>query len=148
MDRHLSKPFRRAERAARLDDIAGAHACSAASTVAGVDDFDRATWAELRDLFGSDGVLCLRDTLVADLPTQRARLAEALRDHDLAAFKRLAHTLRGVSLQLGANALAAQWLYAEKTATNGDVGVFQLGVGLIERHAVLVQRICSETTEP
>src|SRR3546814_1554827 len=60
MDRHLSKPFRRAELAALLDDIAGAHACSAASTVAGVDDFDRATWAELRDLFGSDGVLCLR----------------------------------------------------------------------------------------
>src|SRR3546814_8148664 len=46
MDRHLSKPFRRAELAALLDDIAGAHACSAASTVAGVDDFDRATWAE------------------------------------------------------------------------------------------------------
>src|SRR3546814_3805152 len=108
MVRHLSKPFRLAELAALLDDIAGAHACSAASTVAGVDDFDRATWAELRELFGSDGVLCLRDTLVADLPTQRARLAEALRDHDLAAFKRLAHTLRGVSLQLGANALAAQ----------------------------------------
>src|SRR3546814_16164059 len=91
MDRHLSKPFRRAELAALLDDIAGAHACSAASTVAGVDDFDRATWAELRDLFGSDGVLCLRDTLVADLPTQRARLAEALRDHDLPAFTRLAN---------------------------------------------------------
>src|SRR3546814_15877538 len=42
MDRHLSKPFRRAELAALLDDIAGAHACRAASTVAGVDDFDRA----------------------------------------------------------------------------------------------------------
>src|SRR3546814_2719242 len=33
MDRHLSTPFRRAELAALLDDIAGAHACSAASTV-------------------------------------------------------------------------------------------------------------------
>src|SRR3546814_15018976 len=100
MDRHLSKPFRRAELAALLDDIAGAHACSAASTVAGVDDFDRATWAELRDLFGSDGVPCLRDTLVADLPTQRARLAEALRHPALAAFQPPPHTPPGGRLHL------------------------------------------------
>src|SRR3546814_20605673 len=110
------------------------------SDVCSSDLFDRATWAELRELFGSDGVLCLRDTLVADLPTQRARLAEALRDHDLAAFKRLAHTLRGVSLQLGANAHAAQWLYADKHATNDAAGVFNPGVGLLERPAVLVKR--------
>src|SRR3546814_10998363 len=115
MVRHLSKPFRLAELAALLDDIAGAHACSAASTVAGVDDFDRATWAELRDLFGSDGVLCLRDTLVADLPTQRARPAAALRAPAPAAFQRPAPTPRGGSLQLGHNALAATWPSADSS---------------------------------
>src|SRR3546814_20881673 len=39
MDRPLSKPFRRAELAALLDDIAVAHACPPASPVAGVHAF-------------------------------------------------------------------------------------------------------------
>src|SRR3546814_18369709 len=83
MDRHLSKPFRRAELAALLDDIAAAHACSAASTVAGVDDFDRATSAELRELFGRAGVLCRRAPPLAALPTPRPPPAGARRHPDI-----------------------------------------------------------------
>src|SRR3546814_16098118 len=62
----------------------------------------------------------LAGALIDDLPVQRARVADAIREVDLATLRHVAHTLRGVSLQLGATALAEQWAMVERTAGAGE----------------------------
>src|SRR3546814_16373812 len=82
----------------------------------------------------------LAGALIDDLPVQRARVADAIREVDLATLRHVAHTLRGVSLQLGATALAEQWAMVERTAGAGEAGpVLRLSGELIERHATLVR---------
>src|SRR3546814_13089743 len=69
----------------------------------------------------------------------------AIREVDLATLRHVAHTLRGVSLQLGATALAEQWAMVERTAGAGEAGpVLRLSGELIERHATLVSCLCHE----
>lgn len=70
------------------------------------ESFDPATWDELLQLFGRDGVAEMLDALEGDLPRQRQQLDAALLAQDRAAIKRIAHSLRGVALQFGAEGLA------------------------------------------
>ena len=116
-----------------------------ARAVSAEDDFNGAAWSGLRELFGAAGVDKLRATLVDDLPVQQGRLADAIRDEDLSALKRLAHTMHGVSLQLGATALAGQWALAEQAAAAGEGdAALRLGASLMARHAALVERLRGE----
>lgn len=110
------------------------------------DDFDAATWAELRRLFGSAGVSRLAGVLADDLPVQQAGLTKALGDGDCAGLRRIAHALRGVSLQLGATALAELWSQAEQAAAGGDAATAgQLAMELMRRHAALVTGVRNES---
>jgi HPt (histidine-containing phosphotransfer) domain-containing protein len=96
-------------------------------------------------LFDAAGVARLAGALIDDLPVQRARIAAAIRDADLAALRQVAHALRGVSLQLGATALAGQWASVEQSAGAGEVEpALRLGGELIERHAALVECLRDE----
>lgn len=111
------------------------------------DDFDAATWADLRQLFGADGISRLVKTLVDDLPTQQRDLEAALQGGDIQELRKIAHTLRGVSAQLGASALADLWLQAEVAATCGGVALAgQRGAELMQRHAALVKRVSNEAS--
>jgi HPt (histidine-containing phosphotransfer) domain-containing protein/CheY-like chemotaxis protein len=109
------------------------------------DDFNVATWADLRQLFGASGVSRLVATLVDDLPVQRRDLEAALRNNDLQRLKKIAHTLGGVSAQLGASTLAAQWSQAEQAAAQGDAMTARRRTPeLMLRHTALVQRVRDE----
>lgn len=109
------------------------------------DDFNVATWADLRQLFGADGVLRLIGTLVDDLPIQRRSMVAALQGGDLQGLKKISHILRGISAQLGASALAEQWSQAESAAARGDGATAgRLATELMQRHAALVARIRNE----
>ncbi|AXQ31723.1 response regulator [Solimonas sp. K1W22B-7] len=110
-------------------------------------DFNAEAWSELRQLFGPDGAAKLVGALIDDLPVQQQRIADALSARDLPALKRIAHALRGVSLQIGAGALAALCADTEAAATEGRTeAAAALGASLIQRHAALVERLRDETT--
>lgn len=135
-DEVLVKPLALADLAELLD--------RAASAKAGAD-FDPATWAKLLHLFGRRGAHALVQTLVDDLPVQRERVATAIRNRDLAALKRVAHSLRGTSLQLGATALAELCTRTELAAVADDCeSALGLGAAMIGRHAALVERLRRE----
>ncbi|MDP3856788.1 MAG: response regulator [Stagnimonas sp.] len=109
-------------------------------------DFDAATWAELRRLFGADGAARLAGVLADDLPVQQAGLARAASDGDCLGLRRIAHALQGVSLQLGATALAGLWSKVEAAATQGDAaGAGQLATELMRRHCSLVTEVRNES---
>lgn len=109
------------------------------------DDFNAQTWAELRQMFGPDGTAQLVQALVGDLPTQQQRMASAIGDRDLPALKRVAHALRGVSLQMGAEALARLCTEAENAAAAGRAdAATDLGARLMRRHEALVERLRDE----
>ncbi len=113
---------------------------------AGTGDFNAEAWAELREMFGTDGAAQLAGAVVDDLPLQQQRMADAIRDQDLIALKRIAHALRGVSLQLGAEALAELCTQTEAAAAAGQASAaIELGTRLIGRHAALAERLRHET---
>lgn len=110
------------------------------------DDFNAQAWAELRRLFGAEGAAQLVDALVNDLPTQQQRMAAAIREQDVPALKRVAHALRGVSLQLGAEGLARLCTETEEAAAASQAeAAAALGAQLIRRHEALVERLRNET---
>src|SRR3546814_10283923 len=53
-------------------------------------DFNIAVWNELYELFDEAGVARLDGDLIADLPVQRAHLADALREVELAKLRHVA----------------------------------------------------------
>ena len=111
-------------------------------------DFNPDTWAELLEMFGADGAAQLAGAVIDDLPVQQQRMAAAIRDQDLAALKRIAHALRGVSLQLGAEALAELCTQTEAAAAAGEAGAAtELGARLIRRHQALAERLRNETSQ-
>lgn len=102
-------------------------------------DFDAATWDELGRLFGAEGLARLAASLATDLPVQQAGLATAIDQGDAAGLRRIAHALHGVSLQLGATALATLWSQVEQAAASGDAaGAGALATELMQRHGALV----------
>ncbi|MDM4772160.1 Hpt domain-containing protein [Solimonas sp. SE-A11] len=133
-DAVLAKPLALAELAALLAPAAKA------------GDFNAEAWAELLEMFGADGAAQLVAALIDDLPVQQQRMADALRDQDLIALKRIAHALRGVSLQLGAESLAELCTQTEAAAAAGQASVAtELGARLIGRHEALAERLRHET---
>lgn len=123
-----------------LQDLAAALAPAEAG------DFNSGTWAELRQMFGADGTAQLVQALIGDLPVQQQRMASAIGERDLPALKRIAHALRGVSLQVGAEALAKLCTETEAAAAAGQADTAtELGARLIRRHETLVERLRDET---
>ena len=82
------------------------------------EPFDSATWDELLQLFGRDGVAEMLGALQAELPKQRQQLDAALLAQDRDAIKRIAHGLRGAALQFGATELAALCGSIERAIAN------------------------------
>ena len=109
-------------------------------------DFNTEAWSELRQMFGPDGAAKLVSALVDDLPVQQQRMADALSARDLPALKRIAHALRGVSLQIGAEGLARLCTETEEAAAASRTeAAAALGARLIQRHEALVERLRDET---
>jgi len=108
------------------------------------DDFSATTWSELLRLFGPAGVSELIGALRKDLPMTRARQEQAALEHDLPALKRVAHSLRGASLQLGADDLARLCASAEQAALDESPVASQLGAQALARYSALIERLEDE----
>ncbi|WP_165797510.1 Hpt domain-containing protein [Solimonas fluminis] len=119
---------------------------AALAPAAEAGDFNAEAWGELLEMFGADGAAQLAGAVIDDLPVQQQRMAAAIRDQDLPSLKRIAHALRGVSLQLGAGALAELCTQAEAAAAAGPASTAtELGARLIARHEALAERLRNET---
>ena len=106
------------------------------------DDFDAATWADLRRLYAGDGLRELIAAIGAELPIQQQRHAAAEAANDLPALARVVHTLRGSCLQFGAANLAALAARAEQAARDGDAApAWTASAELVRRHARLVAKL-------
>lgn len=115
---------------------------AAAPTVEPPTDFDPGALHDLQRLYGDAGLAEVVGALIADLPVQQARADAAIAAGDLAALGRIAHALRGTSLQLGADALAARCAEVEAQASAGDRTRTSADVrGLLARHARLVAAV-------
>lgn len=79
---------------------------------------DHATLNELREALGDelDGIVKL---YVDGLPTQSAELVALLAAHDLPTLRRSAHSLKGSSVSMGAQALGLAAAQIEKLAASG-----------------------------
>lgn len=121
------------------------------STLAGLwqaqvdEDFDGARWRELLALFGRSGLAEMIAAIERDLPLQRLSLERALQDADTAALRRIAHTLCGVALQLGAEAFAALCTQVERRAAEGlGAEAATLGTQMLSRYVAWVARLQHE----
>lgn len=105
-------------------------------------DFDARTWVELLRLFERRGVSEMLTTLARELTSQGQRWSVAVRSEDYAALKRLAHGLRGASLQFGAAGLAELCTQAEHAAIarERDSCIWLTALAL-ERQALLVRHL-------
>jgi HPt (histidine-containing phosphotransfer) domain-containing protein len=107
------------------------------------EDFDPATWDELLELFGRDGVAEMLGALQGDLPQQRQKLDAALAAQDRGAIKRIAHSLRGVALQFGATSLA-EYCGGIERAVAGDAPLAAIAADaaiMLDRQLALTQRL-------
>lgn len=107
------------------------------------EDFDRATWDELLQLFGRDGVAEMIEALQRDLPQQGQRLDAALRAQDRGAIRRIAHSLRGVALQFGVESLAGHCGDIER-AIAADTPIAEIAVDaktMLDRHLALTRHL-------
>lgn len=137
MDAYLVKPLARQRLAELLRTQAAGNDGKGA-----VDDFNPVAWDEMLRVFKRAGVQEVVAALVADVPEQARRFAAAAAADDVAALKRIAHALRGASLQLGADALAG---LCNEIETGTDSGrAMTLGASMIERHTMLVARLSRE----
>ena len=108
-------------------------------------DFNSQAWSELLRLFDPSGVDGLLEALKLDLPVQQRRYAAAAEPADADALRRIAHALHGVSLQLGAAALAESCVRMESAARAGAaVQALELGRDVMARYAALVGRLLRE----
>jgi hypothetical protein len=84
---------------------------------------DPAALADMLSMVGDDPEFVgdIVDTYLADAPAQLTGMHEALEAGDLATLGRLAHTLKGNSLNVGATALAEIARTLEEQARRGDV---------------------------
>lgn len=108
-------------------------------------DFDAARWRELLALFGRSGLAEMIAAIERDLPQQRLSLERALQDTDTVALRRIAHTLCGVALQLGAEAFAALCTQVERRAAEGfGAEAATLGTQMLSRYVAWVARLQHE----
>lgn len=108
------------------------------------DDFSGATWSELLRLFGPAAVAELLSALRKDLPTAQARQEQAAQSQDFPGLRRVAHSLRGASLQLGADDLARLCASAEQAALDGSPDAAELGAQALTRYSALIERLEDE----
>lgn len=103
-------------------------------------DFDAEVWDELLQLFGREGVSEMIAAVRDDLPQQRQRLGAALAAQDRRGVKAVAHSLRGVALQLGARGMAGDWsgIEAAIAAEHPLDGIVADAVKLLDRKAALM----------
>lgn len=107
------------------------------------ENFDPASWDELLQLFGRDGVAEMVEALQRDLPLQGQRLDAALRAQDRGAIRRIAHSLRGVALQFGAESLAGHCGNIER-AIAADAPIAEIASDakvMLDRHRALTQHL-------
>ena len=107
------------------------------------EGLDPAMWDELLQLFGREGVAEMLRAVQGDLPQQRQRLDAALRAQDRDAIKRIAHSLRGVALQFGAQSLAAHCDGIERAiATDAPLSAIAADAqGMLDRQLALTRRL-------
>ena len=139
MDAYLVKPLARQ----RLAELLQAPVADSGGRRA-VDDFNPAAWDEMLRVFKRAGVQEIVTALVADAPDQARRFAAAAAADDVAALKRIAHALRGASLQLGADALAGLCNEIESGSDGDGKRAMVMGASMIERHTALVARLSRE----
>ena len=84
---------------------------------------DPAALADMLSMVGDDPEFVgdIVDTYLADAPTQLTGMRAALESGDLVTLGRLAHTLKGNSLNVGATPLAAIARTLEEQARAGDL---------------------------
>ncbi len=131
-DAIIRKPLSLQSLSALLSSIPSARQTSAS-------DFNADSWREIVQLFKAAGAAELVAVMKSDLPVQQQRLADAVAQRDWPAMKTLAHTLRGTSLQFGADSLAELCARAEQAAGAADAdAALRDCAQVIERHARLV----------
>jgi HPt (histidine-containing phosphotransfer) domain-containing protein len=137
VDEVLAKPLGRQALAAALARVRPAAAAP--------EDFNVSAWVELCRVFRAGGAAQLVEAALADLPEQRRRHAAAAQAGDLAALGRIAHALRGASLQFGAAALAELCGRAEAACAAQDPGAaLRSSAAALARYAALVGRLALE----
>jgi len=115
------------------------------NTEAQDQDFNSATWKEMLAVFGRSGVVQIAEALAKDVPDQESRRDAAVAAGDLSELKRIAHALRGSSLQLGAEALAQLCGEVEAAcAANDHAAALRLSADALARYAALVGRLVRE----
>ena len=109
----------------------------------GDSGFDPEVWDELLQLFGRDGVAEMIDALRSDLPQQRQRLETALAAQDRGAIKQIAHGLRGVALQFGAEGLADHCAGIEQSLAGGAplAGIAASAAHMLDRHDAMTKSL-------
>jgi CheY-like chemotaxis protein/HPt (histidine-containing phosphotransfer) domain-containing protein len=138
MDDYLTKPIEPALLAAAL--------AASVKPEPAPEDFSANGLKELRRMLDEDGALDVLTALIDEIPANRRDLEEGLARSDVRTLTRLAHTLRGTSQLLQANALGQAFGDAEALlALGGDLGpLAQRLPELLQRYVALVQRARAE----
>jgi signal transduction histidine kinase/DNA-binding response OmpR family regulator len=148
MDDHITKPLKRAELAAALDQslpkLAMVESPPLAAQMQSDDMVDRTVLDGLRALESTAApglVEKLLDSFLEETPRQLADLRQAAQVGDAVRLTRLAHKLRGSVANLGANAMVRACTELEKLGGNGDTGVAPQLVADLERQFDLVSTV-------
>jgi len=108
-------------------------------------DFNRAIWNEMLDVFGCSGVVRIAEALARDVSAQVQRHDAAIAAGDLPALKQIAHALRGASLQLGAEALAELCGATETACTAKDAtAALRLSTNALARYRILIEHLVQQ----
>ncbi len=137
MDDYISKPV-------RLEDLRGALARSAsrderpnaATTGSEAQIIDHTAIERLRVALGNDAPAMIADiaaTFLQEAPAILQRLEQAVSTADMRQIGRIAHTLRGSSLQLGAQRLASCCAKLEQQALDNDMHSIHEQFALVSR---------------
>lgn len=109
---------------------------------AAAPDLDPAALAELHRLYGDAGLAEIVQALTDDAPVQRSRAEAAIAVGDLVALRQIAHALRGISLQLGAESLATLCAQIEDQAAAGErAKAIAASATMLARHHALVVEV-------
>lgn len=88
------------------------------------------------------------DTYLDKMPTRLAAIREALASHDMEQLCNAAHSLKGSSLQFGADQLAELCQQIENTGKNGQTPELPSLVGAVLQEASQVQEFLEHLDQP
>jgi HPt (histidine-containing phosphotransfer) domain-containing protein len=83
-------------------------------------DFDASGLDSLLSSIGEDGAAEVVDAMVDDLPRIRTDVSAAIKTRDLGVLRRNAHSLKGNSRMVGADALADEFATLEAGSADGE----------------------------